>query len=67
MNSIITGSPSNSDLITYNKLKEIGHSLYRYNQLSNAGLKEEANTESTRANNLININNGSEKNSKRIG
>lgn len=60
MNSIITGNPSNSGFATYNKLKEIGQSLYRYDQLSKAGLKEEAKTESTKANNLISNFNSSE-------
>jgi len=60
MNSIITGKPSISGLTTYNKLKEIGQSLYRYDQLSKADLKDEAKTESTRANNLINNYNATE-------
>ena len=60
MNSIITENPSNSGLTTYNKLKEIGQSLYRYDQLSKADLKDESKTESTRINNLINNFNATE-------
>lgn len=40
-------------MATYEKLNEIGHSLYRYEQLSKAGLKNDAKAESTKANNLI--------------
>lgn len=47
-------------MATYGKLNGIQHSLYRYNQLSNAGLKEEANTESGKLNNLINNFNATE-------
>lgn len=42
-------------------MNEIEHSLYRYNQLSKAGLKNEAKTESIKANNLINNFNSNEK------
>lgn len=51
--SIVNKDLSNSSITTYNKLKEIEHSLYRYNQLSKAGLKDESKTESAIANNLI--------------
>ncbi len=51
--SILNKNVTNTSMATYGKLNEIGHSLYRYNQLSKAGLKDEAKTESTRANNLI--------------
>lgn len=40
--SIANQDLSNSSIFTYNKLKEIEHSLYRYNKLSSAGLKKEA-------------------------
>lgn len=52
--SIVNQNLSNNSMATYGKLNEIGHSLYRYDQLSKAGLKDEAKTESTKANNLIN-------------
>jgi 3-deoxy-D-manno-octulosonic-acid transferase len=51
---IVNQNLSNNSITTYNKLGEIEHSLYRYNQLSNAGLKDEAKTENTRIRNLIN-------------
>lgn len=50
----------NDSINTYNKLKEIEHSLYRYDQLSKAGLKKDAKTENTKANNLINNFNATE-------
>ncbi len=58
--SIVNQNITNSSMATYGKLNEIEHSLYRYNQLSNAGLKEEANTESGKLNNLISNFNASE-------
>jgi len=60
MNSIINENSSDDSLVTYNKLKEIGQSLYRYDQLSKASLKDEAKTESLKANNLISNFNSSE-------
>lgn len=51
--SITNQNITNSSMATYGKLNEIEHSLYRYNQLSNAGLKEEANTENSKLSNLI--------------
>lgn len=58
--TILKQDLSNKSIITYNKLNEIDHSLYRYEQLSKAGLKNEAKAEKTRANNLINNFNSSE-------
>lgn len=52
-NSIINKNLTNDSMATYGKLNEIGYSLYRYDQLSKAGLKNEAKAESTKANNLI--------------
>lgn len=51
--SILNKNVTNTSMATYGKLNEIGHSLYRYDQLSKAGLKDEAKTENTKANNLI--------------
>lgn len=51
--SITNQNLSNNSITTYNKLGEIEHSLYRYGQLSKAGLKDDAKAESTKANNLI--------------
>lgn len=51
--TIVNQNLSNNSITTYNKLNEIEHSLYRYNQLSKAGLKDEAKTENTRISNLI--------------
>lgn len=51
--SIVNQNLSNNSMATYGKLNEIGHSLYRYDQLSKAGLKDEAKSESTKVNNLI--------------
>lgn len=51
--SITNQNLTNASMATYGKLKEIEHSLYRYDQLSNAGLKKEASTESGKLNNLI--------------
>lgn len=51
--SIANKNFSDNSITTYNKLNEIEHSLYRYDQLSNAGLKNEAKTESAKVNNLI--------------
>ena len=58
--SIINQNLSNNSITTYNKLNEIEHSLYRYNQLSKAGLKDEVKTENTRISNLINNFNATE-------
>lgn len=59
--SILNKNVTNTSMATYGKLNEIGNSLYRYNQLSNAGLKDEAKTESGKLNNLIsNFNNSEE-------
>ena len=44
--SIVNQNLTNASTSTYGKLKEIEHSLYRYNQLAKAGLKDEAKTES---------------------
>ncbi len=52
-NSIVNKNLTNTSMATYGKLNEIGHSLYRYDQLSKAGLKADAKAESTKANNLI--------------
>lgn len=52
-NSIVNENLTNASMATYGKLNEIGQSLYRYDQLSNAGLKDEANIESGKLNNLI--------------
>lgn len=60
MGLIMKESPSSVALSTYNKLKEIGQSLYRYDQLSSAGLKEEAKSEKVKVNDLISNFNGSE-------
>lgn len=51
--SIINKNVTNASMATYGKLNEIGQSLYRYDQLSKAGLKDEAKTESTKVSNLI--------------
>lgn len=59
-NSIINKDLTNTSMATYGKLNEIGHSLYRYDQLSKAGLKDEAKSESTKVNNLISNFNSSE-------
>ena len=40
---------TNTSMSTYGKLKEIEHSLYRYDQLSKAGLKEDAKAEKIKA------------------
>lgn len=58
--SIINRDLTNASMVTYGKLNEIEHSLYRYNQLSNAGLKNEAKTESSKVNDLINNFNAAE-------
>lgn len=58
--TIVNQNLSNNSITTYNKLNEIEHSLYRYNQLSKAGLKDEAKTENTRISNLINNFNATE-------
>lgn len=52
--SITKQNITNASMAKYGKLNEIEHSLYRYNQLSNAGLSEKANAESGKLNNLIN-------------
>lgn len=51
--SILNKNVTNTSMATYGKLNEIGNSLYRYDQLSKAGLKKEAKTESTKVNNLV--------------
>lgn len=51
--SILNKNVTNTSMVTYGKLNEIGQSLYRYDQLSKAGLKDDANAESTKVNNLI--------------
>lgn len=43
----------NDSIATFGKLKELEHSLYRYNELNKAGLKEEAKTEKSKVANLI--------------
>lgn len=58
--SIVNKNLTNTSMATYGKLNEIGQSLYRYDQLSKAGLKDEANTESTKINNLISSFNATE-------
>lgn len=58
--SILNKNVTNTSMATYGKLNEIGQSLYRYDQLSNAGLKDEAKSESTKVNNLINNFNATE-------
>lgn len=58
--SILDKNVTNASMATYGKLNEIGQSLYRYDQLSKAGLKDEAQAESTKANNLISNFNSSE-------
>lgn len=58
--SILNKNVTNTSMATYAKLNEIGHSLYRYDQLSKAGLKDDAKAESTKANNLINSFNATE-------
>lgn len=58
--SILNNNITNTSMAKYGKLNEIEHSLYRYDQLLKAGLKNEAKTESTKANNLINNFNSSE-------
>lgn len=52
--SIMDKNIPNDSVATFGKLKDIEHSLYRYNQLSNAGLKDDAKTEKSKAANLIN-------------
>lgn len=51
--SILNKNITNTSMATYGKLNEIGHSLYRYDQLSKAGLKDEAKSESTKVNSVI--------------
>lgn len=58
--SILNKNVTNTSMATYGKLNEIGRSLYRYDQLSKAGLKDDAKTESTKANNLISSFNATE-------
>lgn len=58
--SIVNKNLTNTSMATYGKLNGIQHSLYRYKQLSNAGLEKEANTESGKLNNLINNFNATE-------
>lgn len=58
--SIANQNITDNSMVTYGKLNEIEHSLYRYDQLSKAGLRDEAKTESTRANNFINDFNATE-------
>lgn len=58
--SILDRNVTNTSMATYRKLNEIGQSLYRYDKLSKAGLKEEANTESGKLSNLISNYNATE-------
>lgn len=58
--SIVGQNLTNASMATYGKLNEIEHSLYRYDQLSKAGLKEEAKTERSKVNNLVTSFNASE-------
>lgn len=58
--SITNQNMTNSSMAKYGKLNEIEHSLYRYDQLTKAGLKDEAGTESGKLNNLINNFNATE-------
>lgn len=58
--SIIDNNIPNDSIATFGKLKDIEHSLYRYNQLSNAGLKDDAKTEKSKVANLINNFNAAE-------
>lgn len=58
--SIVNNNLTNTSMATYGKLNKIGQSLYRYDQLSKAGLKDEAKAEITKANNLISNFNSSE-------
>ncbi len=51
---------TNTSMSTYGKLNEIEHSLYRYDQLSKAGLNQEAKAESKKVNNLMNNFNATE-------
>lgn len=60
-NSIVNQNITNASMSTYGKLNEIEHSMYRYDQLSKAGLKDDAKAECEKANNLIsNFNSSSE-------
>lgn len=59
-NSITNQDITNASMATYGKLNEIGHSLYRYDKLSKAGLRDEAKSESTKVNNLVNNFNATE-------
>lgn len=52
--SITNQNLTNTSMATYGKLNERGQSLYRYDQLSKAGLKDDAKAESTKVNNLVN-------------
>lgn len=58
--SIINQNITNSSMAKYGRLNEIGQSLYRYDQLSKAGLKDEASAESAKVSNLINNFNATE-------
>jgi hypothetical protein len=58
--SITNQNITNTSMSTYGKLKEIEHSLYRYDQLSKAGLKEDAQKESKKVNNLMDSFNATE-------
>lgn len=58
--SIVNKNLTNTSMATYGKLNEIGQSLYRYDQLSKAGLRDEAKSESTKVNNLVNSFNATE-------
>lgn len=58
--SIMDNNIPNDSVATFGRLKDIEHSLYRYNQLSNAGLKDDAKTEKSKVANLINNFNATE-------
>lgn len=58
--SILNKNVTNTSMATYGKLNEIGQSLYRYDQLSKAGFKDDAKAESTKVNNLVNNFNATE-------
>lgn len=52
--SIMDKNIPNDSIATFGKLNEIEHSLYRYNELSKAGLKNDAKTEKSKVANLVN-------------
>lgn len=51
--SIIDKNIPDDSVATFGKLQELEHSLYRYNELSKAGLKNEAKTEKSKVANLV--------------